>query len=162
MSYYYDEPYEYDDFYMDQRAGYEEALYEEGLQMCWTCEKTHELDTECPSCIRRREVEEGIANAHGDLDAMCYGCGMQVSETRFMGQRVCIACYKAIANGQVREDRLVFADPGGNSALRAAGPGNPRIHPCPSCYEPNRLTPQDIARGYQCDACADRAERGGW
>jgi hypothetical protein len=50
-----------------------------------------------------------------------------------------------------------FADPGGNSALRAG----PRIHPCPTCKQPNRLSPEDVKRGYQCDPCADRAERGG-
>ena len=53
-----------------------------------------------------------------------------------------------------------FADPGGNSALRAASKRNPRNLPCPTCGEPNRLTPADRARGYQCDRCADRAERG--
>lgn len=57
---------------------------------------------------------------------------------------------------------LTFADPGGNSALRAATRGNPRNLPCPTCGEPNRLTPADKRRGYQCDACADRAEGGGW
>lgn len=55
-----------------------------------------------------------------------------------------------------------FADPGGRSALRAAGPRNPRNLPCPTCGEPNRLTPADRANGYQCDTCADRAECGGW
>ena len=55
-----------------------------------------------------------------------------------------------------------FADPGGRSALRAARKGNPRNLPCPTCKEPNRLTPADRARGYQCDACADRDERGGF
>lgn len=54
-----------------------------------------------------------------------------------------------------------FADPGGRSALRAAGPGNPRNIHCPTCGEPNRLTPRDRALGYQCDHCADQAERGG-
>ena len=53
-----------------------------------------------------------------------------------------------------------FADPGGNSALRAATRDNPRNLPCPTCGEPNRLTPKDRALGYQCDACADRAEMG--
>lgn len=55
---------------------------------------------------------------------------------------------------------LDFADPGGHSALRAATPDNPRIHPCPSCGEPNRLTPKDVALGYQCDTCANRDEHG--
>jgi hypothetical protein len=53
-----------------------------------------------------------------------------------------------------------FADPGGNSALRAATPSNPRNLPCPSCGEPDRLTPADRALGYQCDECANAAE--GW
>lgn len=49
-----------------------------------------------------------------------------------------------------------FRDPGGGSALR----NGPLVHPCPNCGEPNRLTPADVALGYQCDECADRAERG--
>lgn len=57
-------------------------------------------------------------------------------------------------------DRSNFADPGGNSALRAATPSNPRIYPCPTCDRKNMLTPADIARHYQCDYCADDAERG--
>lgn len=53
-----------------------------------------------------------------------------------------------------------FADPGGRSALRAATRDNPRNRPCPTCGAKNRLTPKDVALGYQCDRCADRAERG--
>lgn len=53
-----------------------------------------------------------------------------------------------------------FADPGGNSALRAATADNPRNLPCPNCGAEDVLTPEDRRRGYQCDACADRAERG--
>lgn len=60
-----------------------------------------------------------------------------------------------------RDDRdIQFADPGGNSALRAASKSNPRNLPCPSCGAKNRLTPADRARGYQCDRCADRDEGG--
>jgi predicted RNA-binding Zn-ribbon protein involved in translation (DUF1610 family) len=51
-----------------------------------------------------------------------------------------------------------FADPGGRSALRAATSDNPRNLPCPNCGKKNKLTPADRAAGYQCDACADRAE----
>jgi len=58
------------------------------------------------------------------------------------------------------DDYLDFADPGGNSALRAAHPGNPRDLPCPTCRQKNVLTPEDVAHGYQCDSCADAAERG--
>lgn len=56
--------------------------------------------------------------------------------------------------------RLQFADPGGKSALRAAGKGNPRNLPCPTCKTPNVLTPADVQRGYQCNRCADAAEGG--
>ena len=55
-----------------------------------------------------------------------------------------------------------FADPGGNSALRAASKSNPRNKPCPNCKRKNVLTPADVQLGYQCDACADMAERGGY
>jgi hypothetical protein len=57
-------------------------------------------------------------------------------------------------------DRDDFADPGGHSALRAATKSNPRNLPCPTCKKRNKLTPKDKALGYQCDECADRAERG--
>lgn len=56
--------------------------------------------------------------------------------------------------------REVFARQG--SALRAAGKGNPRNRPCPTCGKPNKLTPKDVALHYQCDECADRDERGGY
>lgn len=51
-----------------------------------------------------------------------------------------------------------FAEPGGRSALRAATKSNPRNRPCPTCGAKNRLTPRDVALGYQCNACADRDE----
>lgn len=54
-----------------------------------------------------------------------------------------------------------FADEGGNSALRASSPSNPRNLPCPCCRRPNLLTPADRARGYRCDWCAERVENGG-
>ena len=59
-------------------------------------------------------------------------------------------------------DGVGFADPGGNSALRAATASNPRNLPCPTCHRPNKLTPADAARGYQCDSCADAEEGGGY
>lgn len=58
--------------------------------------------------------------------------------------------------------RRLFADPGGRSALRAASASNPRTLPCPTCGAPNRLTPADQRQGYQCNACADRAEGVGY
>ena len=53
-------------------------------------------------------------------------------------------------------DGVGFAQEG--SALRAATPSNPRNLPCPTCGEPEVLTPLDVQRGYQCDRCADAAE----
>jgi hypothetical protein len=61
-----------------------------------------------------------------------------------------------------RERCDMFADPGGNSALRAATKDNPRNLPCPNCNEPNRLTRADRVQGYQCDECADACESGGY
>jgi hypothetical protein len=61
-----------------------------------------------------------------------------------------------------RDDRKMFQNPGGNSALRRATKRNPRSLPCPTCEKPNKLTPADQARGYQCDECADRDEGGGY
>ena len=58
------------------------------------------------------------------------------------------------------DDRMHFSDPGGRSALRAATPDNPRIHTCPTCGHPDRLTAADVSSGYQCDRCADAMERG--
>ena len=55
-------------------------------------------------------------------------------------------------------DRRAFADPHGRSALRRETRGNRRTLPCPTCKQPNRLTPADRKRGYQCDACADAEE----
>jgi hypothetical protein len=57
-------------------------------------------------------------------------------------------------------DGVGFADPGGNSALRAETRDNPRDCDCPNCGAKNVLTRLDEARGYQCDRCADAAERG--
>jgi hypothetical protein len=57
-------------------------------------------------------------------------------------------------------DGVGFADPGGNSALRAATPTNPRNLPCPTCGRENMLTPIDRRRGYCCDICANEAEGG--
>ena len=62
------------------------------------------------------------------------------------------------ADALADDDYSDFADPGGRSALRAATKRNPRNRPCPNCKAPNRLTPKDVALGYQCDACADRDE----
>lgn len=59
-------------------------------------------------------------------------------------------------------DGYEFADPGSQSALRAARPGNPRIYSCPTCKQRRVLTRRDKELGYQCNSCADRQERGGY
>lgn len=59
-----------------------------------------------------------------------------------------------------QNSREYFAN--NTSALRAASRGNPRNLPCPTCKQPDRLTPKDRSLGYQCDACADRDEGGGY
>lgn len=65
-------------------------------------------------------------------------------------------------DNDIYDDDIEFADPGGSSALRASGPNNPRNIACPTCERPNMLTARDSALGYQCDPCADQAERGGY
>ena len=55
-----------------------------------------------------------------------------------------------------RNRSRMFQNPG--SALRRVTKDNPRCHPCPTCKEPNRLTPADVRKGYQCDQCADMQE----
>jgi len=57
-----------------------------------------------------------------------------------------------------QEDRGMFQDPGGQSALRKATRTNPRNKPCPTCGKENVLTAKDVALHYQCDACADALE----
>ena len=56
------------------------------------------------------------------------------------------------------DDRSGFADPGGRSALRRTSRANPRTLPCPTCKQPDKLTPADVRRGYQCDDCANLEE----
>ena len=34
--------------------------------------------------------------------------------------------------------------------------------PCPTCKQPHKLTAFEKSKGYQCDACADRAEGSGF
>jgi hypothetical protein len=55
-------------------------------------------------------------------------------------------------------DGVGFAHPGGDSALRAETPDNPRNLPCPTCGRANMLTPIDVQHGYQCDNCAADVE----
>jgi transcription elongation factor Elf1 len=58
------------------------------------------------------------------------------------------------------DNRSMFADPYGKSALRRPTRKNPRQFPCPTCKRKNVLTAEDKRRGYQCDTCADNDEGG--
>lgn len=85
-----------------------------------------------------------------DGDPLCEGCAEEARDaTRYDDEE---------GGYDYDDDRSMFADPGGHSALRAATPDNPRDRPCPTCGRMNVLTPADVAHGYQCDRCADAAE----
>ena len=97
-----------------------------------------------------------------EQDCDCEECGRAVFDHQLTDDG-CVYCDGRDYDPQDDViDGVGFADPGGNSALRAATRSNPRVLPCPSCGAANRLTPADVARGYQCDGCADRAEQGGY
>ncbi len=71
-----------------------------------------------------------------------------------------LRCEDEVFDDDERDFTIDFADPGGESSLRAATATNPRNQPCPDCGEEDVLTPLDVACGYHCDACSDQAERG--
>jgi hypothetical protein len=147
-----DEEYnEWDSLSGHSAAGYSEAMAEDNQRLCQECD-TYYRGSKCRRCSKDEEDE------HIEADNSCGTCEAAPAVTSFMDREVCWACYESLANGNHARDNCDFAHPGGNSALRAAGPGNPRVHPCPNCHASDVLTPQDVARGYQCDSCADMAE----
>lgn len=90
----------------------------------------------------------------------CEECGVELNEDE---DEICTACrtdWDYDDDCDYRIDGVGFADPGGRSALRAETADNPRIFPCPTCGAKNVLTKIDVQRGYQCNRCADLAERG--
>jgi len=124
-----------------------------------------EDDWDCAGCEQEDDCEGNraphsracIARRVGaNEDGSCPTCG---AETAGAGPASCGMCVEAVRLAGDAYD-LDFAEPGGNSALRAAGPGNPRNLACPECGRRNVLTPADVARGYRCDVCADAAEGG--
>jgi len=105
--------------------------------------------SDCPTCGEQNEPM-GVL---GDKTwYRCRACGMEYSPNE---EQPVVAGWD---EDNWDEDRSEFADPGGNSALRAESPSNQRNLPCPTCGQPNKLTPKDVAKGYQCDECADRDE----
>lgn len=87
----------------------------------------------------------------------CHHCGSPICQSCTDAGEEC-GCDEEHLDEESLIDGVGFADPGGESALRAATVDNPRIFACPTCGWPNRLTGIDVKRGYQCDTCADRAE----
>ena len=106
----------------------------------------------CADCGEECDSEFGMSH-----DGLCEDCDRE----RRRDEAQSDAAYFAEMDDPLI-DGVGFADPGGRSALRAATPDNPRVHSCPTCKAPNVLTRLDVARGYQCDRCADRDEGGGY
>lgn len=110
-----------------------------------------------------------VTQAMTKIAGFCDSCGRDWDRCQC---EICPSCENTLAKCTCNEseeepwgednwdddDRSMFADPGGHSALRAGE----REYSCPTCGEPNRLTKEDKRLGYQCDACADRAEGLGW
>jgi len=91
----------------------------------------------------------------GDFEDCCEDYGYDIDEENLLE-----------GNDDYYDDSLdddensIFEDPNGNSALRKVTRTNPRNQPCPTCGEPNMLTPADVRLSYQCDQCSDKLERG--
>lgn len=112
---------------------------------------TAEAGDVCSECGDTFEGGEDVyVSGH---DTHCEGCHEDLSE-EYYDERDYGDDYDSPIDG------VGFADPGGNSSLRAETEDNPRNLPCPSCGEENRLTPLDVRAGYQCNTCADQCERG--
>lgn len=139
-------------------------------------------DFPIPAAREEWNIPEGVPLTAVEVCGGCIDAGEPAEsagcpETRYGGLNLCADCldgYREQEDERGQEEDYYhdyhegpyyggysdFADPGGNSALRAATDSNPRNLPCPNCGAPDRLTPADRARGYQCDRCADRCERG--
>ncbi len=103
------------------------------------------------------------------VNVVCAGCDEQMEE----GEDVKVVGRETLCEGCAEDqeefdgdeedyqiDGVGFADPGGESSLRAETESNPRNLPCGDCEEPDRLTPADVRAGLRCDACANQEERG--
>jgi len=115
--------------------------------MGWTKASSDSVCEGCGECLEEGED----AYLDGD-DLYCEGCNEDRQE-EYYDDREC-------DDDSYLIDGVGFADPGGNSALRAETPDNPRDCDCPTCGAENVLTRIDRQRGYQCDRCANRAESG--
>lgn len=134
------------------------------------------MPTEFDVADDNTEIANPDAEFDQNLNDMRKNAGLAISTPSSMSRGTIDAAHSPVQEGNGRysdefddefpddfDDDLDndFADPHGHSALRAAGPDNPRNLSCPTCNHPNQLTAKDAARGYQCDRCADASERGG-
>lgn len=123
------------------------------------------LDAEDAATIAQRfGLDFESDNLLGDLElANDYGQRGRDAEELFSGycqERAAEQMRAREHSRRLGDDEDGFADPGGNSALRAATDEDPRVHACPNCGGGNCLTLADLSRWYQCNNCADKAERG--
>jgi hypothetical protein len=123
-----------------------------------------------------------VQTLYADIPIFC-GCDGSVGRE----DKMCPDCTELLSDNyyEDRDDEIHFADPGGNSALRAehgvqnglcikcdgavddtdsycrhcGAHLNQRGFPCPSCRAEKVLTLEDVHLGYVCDTCADRNER---
>lgn len=109
----------------------------------------------CEGCEEEMD-DEAIAASEGESCNYCAECRVEESLEQAEGDPD--GSYNDGDDWQI--DGVGFADPGGESALRATTPDNPRDRPCPTCEAEDVLTGFDVAAGYQCNVCAERAECG--
>lgn len=110
------------------------------------------------------EAQPEIQTPIGKWYYICQTCGdafISESDVDYYDEdQTCEDCIDLLEDNyyEDRDDDVHFADPGGESALRAETPDNPRNLPCPNCGAEDVLTPEDVALHYCCDACAQRRE----
>lgn len=115
--------------------------------MGWDTAEEGDVCSECGDTFEGGE--DVYVSGH---DTHCEGCHEDLSE-EYYDER-------DYGDDDYLIDGVGFADPGGNSALRAETEDNPRDCDCPTCGAEKVLTRIDRQRGYQCDRCADQCERG--
>ena len=148
--------------------------------VCESCAEVFTAETTDKPYPDGNEIEHFGYDANATL-----WCGCDGSPRR--EDKMCDDCTELLENDYYddRDSEVNFADPGGNSALRAehgvqnglcikcdgavddtdsycrhcGAHLNQRGFPCPSCGAEKVLTLEDVHLGYICDTCADRNER---
>lgn len=117
----------------------------------------------CPVVWGNASEHSCMRDAAHEGDCACSACGKHenFNDVEEDEPRPSMDDYDGLdENGEPLIDGVGFADPTGESSLRAETPSNPRNLRCPTCHAPNRLTPLDRAAGYQCNSCSDKTEQG--